>query len=145
MAEYLARSLEHKKVRVFLFIFGFVATVFFVPLCLFSAMIGFDALLHHDAPDANAFMAYAPLSVGGILGLSAAWGRLLANAAHLRASGRLRAAISFGLCIGSISGALLLLGALSKQTYAYALIYGSVTLVGLLLLVATLGIQKSAA
>jgi len=58
----LAELMENKMISAALVIFGFLATLYFVPLLFIPFGIGFP---------------YAFLSVGGFLGLAGAWLRIL--------------------------------------------------------------------
>ena len=134
----VARWLRKKTVRVALLLFGVAATLAMAPYVLLSSVL-FLSAPWSSAGDRFQNIAYLGVGFAGLLGIVGAWLRTLVQPERLSSSRKLRVATSLLLSSGIAAAAILTASLSASHSWPLAVLFSIVLLVGIALLIGTLG------
>ena len=141
MLQRLAQPFEDRSwTRVILLVLGIVGTVMLAPMALFGAYSGVVALLfYRDAGDVGMAYRMGAIGLAGVLGMLAAWCRLLIANERYRRSAVLFYSTVVGLVIGIATAVVFFGGAWVSAPSPMFWLALVVVLLGIGLLGATIG------
>jgi len=134
-----ADIMDIKPIRVSLISFGLLYSIFFVPMSLFTLVVGIPMILDLGASDYGKYNDYFFIGLGSIAGIITAWMRMLIKKETLQNSFLLRTIIFLGLLFGIIIGIILAARSNSEPMF---LLYAVSIFLGLFLMVSTVGLNK---
>ena len=136
----LSNIVDQRVTRVILFTLGIPATIFLAPWAALGAYLGIEyGLLYRDAADVDTGYAYGFLGWGGLIGLAAAWSRIILRGARFHRSMALYALTVVGLLMGVATAVAQLIWTRGITADPLLWVFLGVFLLGLLLLSATVG------
>lgn len=142
MLSAVAEFTDRRVTRVCLATLGVVGTIVLAPIATVGAIGGLVGPFVDPDPELRFSIAIALIGFGGIIGISAAWCRVIMRNVQFQRSRGLYLFTTIGLIVGLATVIVQLAGTGGKSSHPLFWAYLAVLLIGILLLMSTLGAKR---